>query len=120
MRSKDIWFEGKWIDTWSINHLLFGVLSAHFLISIMSLTLRTALVAAVIVYVAWEIIEILTKAGETPTGQVMDVFVGIAGFVIYTSVLPNDKAMWLVLCIFIFLEAWGYATKFGLIKSKAN
>lgn len=113
--SKKIWAEGKWLDIWTLNHVLFGVISAHILLKLFYLPYFTALGLAITFYVVWEFIEVMTKAGEAPTNQFMDVLAGIAGFLSYNEFPPLQPAVIYLAAAFILLEAYGYAIKFSYL-----
>ena len=75
----DIWREGKWLDLWSVVHLLSGIsigLGFYFLrfgaLASVALTL-----VSLIAYEMWEMI---VRIEETPTNRFMDVVVGMVGF----------------------------------------
>lgn len=76
----DIWREGKYLDLWSVPHLLSGAtlaLAAHFV----GFPLVPTYVIALLLLVAYEMFEALAKIEETRMNRVLDVVVGIASFV---------------------------------------
>ena len=76
----DIWREGNWLDLWSIVHLLSGTLvGIGFYFLGFGALASTAL--ALVSLTAYEMWEMLVRIEETPTNRLMDVVVGMAGFV---------------------------------------
>ena len=76
----DIWREGKWLDMWSVVHVLSGVsigLGLYFL----HLGAVASLALTFVSLVAYELWEAMVKIEEAPTNRCMDVVVGMVGFV---------------------------------------
>ena len=76
----DIWREGKWLDMWSVVHVLSGVsigLGLYFL----HLGAVASLALTFVSLVAYELWEAMVKIEEAPTNRSMDVVVGMVGFV---------------------------------------
>ena len=75
----DIWKEGKYIDMWSIPHLLSGITLAlvmHFL----GFATVPTLMVAFLLFVTYEMFEIIVKIEETRMNRVFDVVVGMVSF----------------------------------------
>ena len=75
----DIWREGKWLDLWSVVHLLSGVSLALFLY-ILRLGTPASLALAFLGLVSYEMWEKIVDIEETPTNRFMDLVVGMASF----------------------------------------
>ena len=75
----DIWREGKWLDLWSIVHLLSG-LSLGLGFSFLPVGAFAAIALAFVLLVAYEMWETIVRIEETPTNRFMDVVVGMVGF----------------------------------------
>lgn len=76
----DIWREGKWLDMWSVVHVLSGI-SLGYVIYLLKFDSVAALVIATLLLIAYELWEAMVKIEETRTNRVMDVVVGLASFV---------------------------------------
>lgn len=76
----DMWREGKWLDMWSVVHVLSGIsigLGLYFL----HLGALASVALTFVSLVAYELWEAMVKIEEAPTNRSMDVVVGMAGFV---------------------------------------
>ena len=76
----DIWREGKWVDLWSVVHLLSGV-STAFAITWLGFGFAASAVIAFLLFVAYELWEAMVKIHETPQNRSMDVVAGMVSFV---------------------------------------
>jgi hypothetical protein len=109
----DIWGEGKYFDLWSINHILSGIVLAGLAIFV-GVDFWLGLLIAFLIMLAWEIYELIKPIEEFIENRVIDMIVGILGFVIiYPLFLEMDKILFTtsfitVTSIFIFLELWGF------------
>ncbi len=75
----DIWHEGEYLDMWSVPHFLSGVtlaLAMHFL----GFATIPTLVVAFLLFVTYEMFEIIVKIEETRMNRVLDVVVGMVSF----------------------------------------
>src|SRR3989344_4038129 len=76
----DIWREGKWVDLWSVVHLLSGV-STAFAIKWFGFGFAASAVIAFLLFVAYELWAAMVKIHETPQNRSMDVVAGMVSFV---------------------------------------
>ncbi len=76
----DLWREGKWVDLWSVVHLLTGVSTALGL-SLFGFGFLASTVIAFLAFTAYELWEAMVKIAETPQNRFMDVVAGLASFV---------------------------------------
>jgi len=76
----DIWREGKWVDLWSVVHLLSGASFGLFL-GVLNLGTTASIVIAFLSFVLYETWEAMVKIAETPQNRFMDVILGMASFV---------------------------------------
>ena len=76
----DIWREGKWVDLWSVVHLLSGV-SFGLALGVLNLGTTASIVIALLSFVLYETWEAMVKIIETPQNRFMDVLLGMASFV---------------------------------------
>ncbi|MDO8514192.1 MAG: hypothetical protein Q7S50_01450 [bacterium] len=75
----DIWREGKWLDLWSVVHLLSGTSVGFSLIFIKFGTIAS-IVIGLLLLVVYEMWEAIVKIEETPQNRFMDVVVGMVSF----------------------------------------
>lgn len=76
----DIWREGKYIDLWSVVHLLTGVSFGLGMFFLKFGTAPSALIVFILL-VAYELWEALVKIEETPQNRMMDVVLGMTSFI---------------------------------------
>lgn len=75
----DIWREGKWLDLWSVVHLLSGA-STGLGFFFLPLNAFASVTIALLAFVLYEMWEALVKIEETPTNRFMDVVCGMITF----------------------------------------
>ncbi len=75
----DIWREGKWLDLWSLVHLLSGM-SVGFGMILLDFDSAASMVIGLLVFVLYEMWEAMVKIQETPQNRFMDVVIGMASF----------------------------------------
>ena len=77
----NIWNEGKYLDLWSLNHFLSGIVFAGWMF-FFGLSIEKIFIVYFIIAVGWELYELLekTRAQEYLGNKIMDVVTGIAGF----------------------------------------
>lgn len=115
----DIWREGKWIDLWSVVHLLSGV-SAAFAITWSGFGFAASAVIAFLLFVAYELWEAMVKIEETPQNRSMDVVVGMVSFVptfYFVQALELSSPM-LILAFGFVLTANVVLATFGWLASR--
>jgi hypothetical protein len=109
----DIWAEGKWLDLWSVPHFLSGVVVA-FCLHFFSFGIPASFVIAVLLLIAYEMFEVITRIEEMWTNRLMDVVVGMTSFtptfLFIPSMSTNELTMTfgLVLTADIILSAIGW------------
>lgn len=107
------WREGRYVDLWSINHVLSGIVLASLLFGLKA-PFGWSLLAAVALFVGWEVVEVLTGIKEHMPNMIMDVVCDLAGFLVisyYYFILDKTLSWtsfsaWLLL--FIFFNIWGF------------
>src|SRR5579872_1728491 len=113
MRINDFWKEGKYLDLWSVNHLLSGVLLGVILFYF-HLHFFPALVISLVLFVGWEVIELLIGINEHFTNIVMDVVCDTAGFLLtayfHFALGKSISIMGFVIIgvIFLLFNLWGF------------
>jgi hypothetical protein len=91
----DIWHEGKYLDLWSIPHILSGIvvgLTAHFI----GFATIPSFVIAFLVLVGYEMFEVIAKIEETRANRFLDVVVGMASFTptfLFAPSLTTEQAV---------------------------
>ena len=109
------WSEGVYVDLWSLNHFLFGVIMASFFIWI-GYNFLPSLFISVALMIAWEIFEVWHESiFEHAPNMIIDVVVGLLGFLIihylltvYSHNLKAPTVLIVSLLLFILLEIVGY------------
>jgi hypothetical protein len=108
-----IFKNGKYLDLWSVNHTLAGVVIAGPLYYF-SISLSYSLFIALVLIVGWEVYEIIFKIYETWQNRSTDIITGVLGFFFVWYLYPNfsinqQMSIYLIsLFVFIVLEIWGY------------
>ncbi|HEV7424485.1 MAG TPA: hypothetical protein VGO21_04840 [Candidatus Paceibacterota bacterium] len=109
----NIFRSGKYLDLWSVNHTLAGIVIAgplyYFSVPFMySLFISLALI------VGWEIYEIVFDIYETWQNRSTDIITGLVGFFfvwhfyLFFNVGLKIWIYFLSLFLFLVLEIWGY------------
>ena len=108
-----VWVEGKYVDLWAVNHILAGAILAG-IFTLSGLNLFFGLAISTVLMIAWEVIEIWQDQIEFLGNKVLDVLLGIAGYVLmYLIVLKVDISqslliLFVVTPIWVILETWGF------------
>jgi len=104
-----IWLEKDLIDTWSLNHFLFGA-TLPLIFHKLSFGFSQSLIYAVIIFLLWEVIEVFADENEKKYNWLFDVILATAGFLClwFVYVIP---AFWAIILVFTTLEIFGYATR---------
>lgn len=76
----DIWREGKWLDLWSVVHLLSGA-SVGFALYFVQFGAPASTTLALVLFTAYEMWEAMVGIEEYPTNRFMDVVTGMVSFV---------------------------------------
>ncbi|MFA6227121.1 MAG: hypothetical protein WC631_01395 [Candidatus Paceibacterota bacterium] len=110
----NLWKEGKYIDMWSVPHVLCGVIFAGIL-NWLGIGFLSNLILSTIIMIGWEFFELyVLNVHEYITNKIMDVVTGLIGFfIMYSSISRYGiKAMlpWLIVTIIIWLilNYWGF------------
>lgn len=107
------WKEGRYIDLWSINHVLSGVVLGALAWSF-GMSFGWSLLLALALFVGWELLEIAVGIKEHMPNMVMDVVCDLFGFlaaaywffILEKPFSPTATAAWILL--FIALNIWGF------------
>src|SRR3989344_4125735 len=81
MRLRDIRNDGKYLDLWSVNHFLSGIVYTGWMIE-WDFNIWFIFVTYFILAVAWELYEFYADVFEELGNKVMDVVTGVIGFFI--------------------------------------
>lgn len=85
----DIWREGKWLDLWSVVHILSGI-SMAFGLYLLHFGAFASVVLALLLLVSYEMWEAMVRIIETPTNRFMDVVVGMVSFLpVFFLIAPS-------------------------------
>jgi len=97
-----IWKEGKFIDFWSVIHLVDGMLMAGIAILI-GLKYLVGLLIALVIILIWEFIE----PPEKFTNKIFDVITSVSGFSLMYYAYTRSLFVWVaVLAISLNIWAW--------------
>jgi hypothetical protein len=109
-KNLDIREEGKYLDLWSVNHFLSGVVFASW---ILRFTFNIWFIFGIyfILAVLWEVYEFYGGIFEHFGNKVMDVVTGVVGFLIIYGALVQGKPVNNLFAIFftllyVFLEVY--------------
>jgi hypothetical protein len=109
-----LWEEGKYVDMWSIPHILSGVIMAG-LFNWLGIGFWLNLLLSTALMIGWEFFELFVLGvHEHMTNKVMDVVTGLLGFftsyslINKYSVTPLIPYLIFVIIIYAFLNTWGY------------
>lgn len=103
---KDYWAEGKYLDLWSLNHLLGGFLAAGWMYELGASDGLIWLITSV-AFIGWEVFEWIYKI-EHLTNQAMDVVTDYAGLGLFFVLAPSVGILAAVSAVFLVLEILGY------------
>lgn len=113
-----IWSDGNRIDLWSLNHFLAGCVIAS--ISVLSsVPFWTSIIILFFLLFFWEVYEILKKFHETISNKVLDIALGLIGYIVIYIVMKleifNNIILFLITIISLTLLClWGWiAYKMG-------
>lgn len=111
-RGSGIWAEGRYLDLWSLVHVIGGGLLAGIFV-FLEISLLYSFIASFLILLFWEIFETLRGIKEFPTNIVSDMVVGTAGFFIVWFLMisntMNNIALFSILAIiFIILDILGF------------
>lgn len=107
----DIWKHGKYVDTWSVVHLLSGFLLAG-VFSRIGYGFSLALMFSIALLLLWEVFEWATKIIEPTVNVLMDIIIGLVGFLIGAYVFYaldlSYGYFYGALLITVALSLWGF------------
>lgn len=107
------WKEGRYIDLWSLNHVLSGVVLASILFGF-GVSFVTSVVIAFVLFVGWEVAEVALGIKEHTPNMVMDVvcdFAGFFGIAYRVFILDNEVSLFATLgwiALFMVFNIWGF------------
>jgi hypothetical protein len=106
------WREGRYVDLWSINHVLSGIVLGAILFSI-SVPFVWSLGLSLILFVAWEIGEMVAGIKEHMPNLIMDIVCDVAGFLLiawwFAEIGPlswMSITAWILLMV--VMNLWGF------------
>ena len=109
-----LWAEGRYIDLWTIPHILAGVLLGGYLYWL-GVSFEINLAVTTILVISWEFFELhFLGVHEYFTNSLMDIIVALIGFAFMyfliikyslETVIPHLLAL---TAVYIFLNAWGF------------
>ncbi|MBI5456143.1 hypothetical protein HY969_00170 [Candidatus Kaiserbacteria bacterium] len=113
----DIWREGEYLDLWSVPHFLSGIMTA---LGLYLLNFRgiSAFVIAFLIFVVYEMFEVIAKIEETRMNRALDVVVGMVSFApaFFLSAGFSQTQLWFTFSAVTILD--GTLSYFGWLASK--
>jgi hypothetical protein len=122
----DIWREGKWVDLWSLVHLLSGI-SLGFGMYLLHFGTEASILLAVISLTAYEMWEALVQIEEAPTNRFTDVVFGMLGFLPSFLILSPElssssfiltSGLVLTLNVTLSIAGWHASQKAATLKKR--
>lgn len=111
--TRDIWKHGKYLDLWSLVHFLSGAILASITWHV-DLSFAWALGVSLVILLAWEMFEAVSKIIEPSVNVAVDIAVGLAGFFVSAYLhflldIPWSGTMLaVVLGSTLLLSFWGF------------
>jgi hypothetical protein len=108
----ECWKEGRYADLWSINHFLSGVVLGALLLTF-GVSFGWSLLISLVLFVGWELVEILMGIKEHMPNMVTDVLFDMAGFLAvawYLSAIAplSWTAITVIIIVFMIFNVWGF------------
>jgi len=112
-----LWKKAKFLDLWSVIHFVCGLVLGSIAILFIG-SFGLAFLVVFVVMTVWELYEFKTGIIEEVPNKILDVVVGLIGFVVfylwlYPSFVYSFNVSFLILSalLFFFLNVWGVAAK---------
>jgi len=109
-----LWEEGKYVDLWTIPHILAGVLLSGYLYWL-DVPFWLNLLITLFIIIGWEFFELhFLNVHEHLSNKIMDVITGILGFFAMYSLIIKYSMQTIVpylvglTVIYLFLNSWGF------------
>jgi hypothetical protein len=99
--TSDPWKNGKFVDLWSIGHFILGMLLAY-AIPFLEIRFSWAFFTALLIMFLWELFEVFAKIKETMTNRIIDILLGLLGFLLIIPLFSHVGQNTLIV-IFVFL-----------------
>ncbi len=113
----DIWREGKYLDLWSVPHFLSGM-SVGFALYLFRFEPAAACIIAFLLFVAYEMFEVIAEIEETRWNRTLDVVVGMISFIPTFLLAPRFEMGVLVYACVVVVAVDGVLSYFGWKASK--
>lgn len=114
----DIWREGKWLDLWSVVHLLSGA-SIGFTFHLLPFDARSSVIIVFLLLTGYEMWEKIVQIEEALSNRVLDVVVGMTSFLpVYLLLTPRLSLTPFILAFGFTLTANVVMSVFGWIASQ--
>lgn len=109
--SMDIWKHGTYVDTWSVVHFLSGFILAG-LCYLVGFGFMYALGVSVAILFLWEAFEWLIRIIEPSVNVLVDLLVGVIGFLVGASIyhflsVPLGLHFYAIIIVAVCLSVWG-------------
>ena len=118
----DLWAEGKYIDFWTIPHLLTGIILVG-LLNWLRIDFWPNFLISSIIIVGWEFFELhILNIHEHLTNTIMDVVTGIFGFLFMYGLIIKYSIDLIIpyllalIVIYLLLNVWGLFAYYYRVK----
>ena len=120
----NLWREGKYVDLWSIPHVLCGVIFVG-IFCYFRIEFWSNLILSTLIMIGWEFFELyVLDVHEYLTNKIMDVVTGLFGFLVMYALILKFGILtmlpWLVavIIIWLLLNYWGFKAHKTRVDSK--
>lgn len=110
----NLWAEGKYVDLWSMPHILSGVIMGG-VFNWLGFNFWLNLTVSAVLMISWEFFELYAlDVHEHLSNKIMDVVTGLLGFFMMCSLInkytltPLIPYLVFFSAVYIFLNVWGY------------
>ena len=125
IKNTDLWAEGKYIDLWTIPHIMAGIILAG-LINLFGVHFWLNIIISTLIMIGWEFFELYAlDVHEQFTNKIMDVVTGIFGFlvmywfIVKYTIGPIFPYLAVLIVIYLLLNTWGLYAHYNKIKSNS-
>jgi len=103
----DIWREGKYVDMWSVPHLLSGIIFTGWLL-VFGFDIWKIFFLHLALSILWEFVESFKKIHEHFNNKVVDVILGNVGFFLVFLFSIRTDILMLLSVLYVLLEISGH------------
>ena len=106
----DIWENRKYLDLWSVNHVLYGLVFGYFLNSF-EVSFELSFFLVFLIMIVHELIEYRSAiVQETWQNHFFDIVTTMGGFLLGFMVQVSRTTIIAAIIVLVILEVWGWKT----------